>query len=258
MTSLNLVILFITNNGGLVFILFSLYCAVMEGLLFQPREYWQMTSLAAQEIILAWRFRSELNKLRKSLMDTGRSLSPSLILKLGYCTLKDYAWRGGLSSSLSQQIQHFNSLTFLLIYDFSGLDALPEWLGNLTSLTNLIIRWCKNLLRLPTVEDMQRLTKLQVLINFACPLLEQRCTKDSGTEWPKISRIPNIRIKGNLFFLFKVWRLPFHNCLSFYLSIQNQGQFLLLFNFNLWNWLIIFIQCWFCNELLNLSTHQIQ
>ncbi|CAN6564517.1 unnamed protein product [Malus baccata var. baccata] len=95
--------------------------------------------------------------------------------------------------SLPQQIQHSASLTSLSISRFDGLEALPEWLGNLTSLTKLEIWFCENLMYLPTVEAMQRLTKLHALEIGRCPRLEERCAKDSGPEWPKISHIPHLR-----------------------------------------------------------------
>ncbi|XP_048423177.1 putative disease resistance protein RGA3 [Pyrus x bretschneideri] len=92
--------------------------------------------------------------------------------------------------SLPQQIQHSASLTHLSISCFDGLEALPEWLGNLTSLTVLKIALCENLMYLPTVEAMQRLTNLHDLGIIGCPRLSERCAADSGPEWPKISHIP--------------------------------------------------------------------
>ncbi|XP_068343249.1 putative disease resistance protein RGA3 isoform X1 [Pyrus communis] len=92
--------------------------------------------------------------------------------------------------SLPQQIQHSASLTSLSISRFDGLEALPEWLGNLTSLAELTICECENLMHLPTVEAMQRLTNLHDLVIHSCPRLSERCAKDSGPEWPKISHIP--------------------------------------------------------------------
>ncbi|XP_048420331.1 putative disease resistance protein RGA4 isoform X2 [Pyrus x bretschneideri] len=93
--------------------------------------------------------------------------------------------------SLPQQIQHLTSLTYLWISSFEGVETLPEWLGSLTSLTHLRIYYCKNL------KTMQRLTKIQSLHIIRChPLLEERCRRDSGTDWPKISHIPDFRIWG--------------------------------------------------------------
>ncbi|KAM5569573.1 hypothetical protein ABKV19_016864 [Rosa sericea] len=94
--------------------------------------------------------------------------------------------------SLPQQVQHFTSLTQLDIDSFNGVEALPEWLGNLASLEDLTISDCENLKYLPSLKAMQRLTKLQTLRIYSCPLLKERCTKDSGEEWPKISHIPDI------------------------------------------------------------------
>ncbi|KAL6139837.1 hypothetical protein ACLB2K_058138 [Fragaria x ananassa] len=92
--------------------------------------------------------------------------------------------------SLPQQVQHLTSLTRLTIWSFEGVETLPEWLGNLASLVELHIWECDNLKYLPSLEAMQRLTKLQLLYVFRCPLLKERCTEDSGEEWPKISHIP--------------------------------------------------------------------
>ncbi|KAL6139855.1 hypothetical protein ACLB2K_058156 [Fragaria x ananassa] len=97
--------------------------------------------------------------------------------------------------SLPQQVQHLTSLTRLTIDSFHGVEILPEWLGNFASLMNLSIYFCDNLKYLPSLEAMQRLTKLEFLYVFRCPLLEQRCTEDSGEEWPKISHIPRVTCK---------------------------------------------------------------
>ncbi|XP_004306126.1 PREDICTED: putative disease resistance protein RGA3 isoform X1 [Fragaria vesca subsp. vesca] len=107
-------------------------------------------------------------------------------------SLELYGWPK--LKSLPQQVQHLTSLTRLDISSFKGVETLPEWLGNLASLMDLRISNCENLKYLPSLEAMQRLTKLQCLEVIGCPLLEERCTKDSGEEWPKISHIPCIEI----------------------------------------------------------------
>ncbi|KAH0992589.1 hypothetical protein GBA52_004072 [Prunus armeniaca] len=100
--------------------------------------------------------------------------------------------------SLPQQIQHLTTcLEDLRIDSFDSMEALPEWLGNLTSLIYLDIRDCKNLMYLPTVEVMQRLTKLDKLLITRCPLLAERCAKESGPEWHKISHISYIEVDGD-------------------------------------------------------------
>ncbi|XP_040373494.1 disease resistance protein RGA2 isoform X2 [Rosa chinensis] len=95
--------------------------------------------------------------------------------------------------SLPQQIQHLTCLKELWISDFKGLEALPEWLGNLTSLEALKIGLCENLKYLPTQDAMKNLTELKSLFIRGCPLLKERCTKETGPEWPKISHIPDLR-----------------------------------------------------------------
>ncbi|KAB2607212.1 disease resistance protein RGA4 [Pyrus ussuriensis x Pyrus communis] len=109
-------------------------------------------------------------------------------------SLELYGWPK--LKSLPQQIQHLTSLTDLRIYRIEGVETLPEWLGSLTSLTQLYIEDCKNLMNLPSVQAMQRLTKLQFVGIYRChPLLEERCRRDSGTDWPKISHIQGIYSK---------------------------------------------------------------
>ena len=50
--------------------------------------------------------------------------------------------------------------------------ALPEWLGNLSSLQKLYIVDCNRLLHLPTEEAMRRLTQLKTLEIYDRPNLE--------------------------------------------------------------------------------------
>ncbi|KAB2636551.1 disease resistance protein RGA4 [Pyrus ussuriensis x Pyrus communis] len=93
--------------------------------------------------------------------------------------------------SLPQVINHSTSpVTELEIVDCDGLETLPEWLGDLTSLTQLGINNCKNLKSLPSAQAMQRLTNLKHIWIDKCPFLKERCARGTGTEWPKISHIP--------------------------------------------------------------------
>ncbi|XP_061993475.1 putative disease resistance protein RGA4 [Rosa rugosa] len=119
--------------------------------------------------------------------------------------------------SLPQQIQHLTCLKQLWISDFKGLEALPEWLGNLTSLESLRICFCENLKYLPTQNAMKSLTKLKKLRSDGCPLLKERCTKETGPEWPKISHIPHLQC--NFFTTFSLF--PF-----FYKSLSHFSSFL--------------------------------
>ncbi|KAH0992606.1 hypothetical protein GBA52_004089 [Prunus armeniaca] len=153
--------LVIVNCGKLKYLPTGLHCCSSLKTL-QLGEFWE-----------------ELNSFPYFHLETGSSQLQTLILT-GWPKLK----------SLPQQIQDFTSLTSLVIHKFDGVEALEDWLGNLTSLTKLTIWFCENLKCLPSVEAMQRLTKLRTLRIWLCPLLTERCTKDSGPEWPKISHIP--------------------------------------------------------------------
>ncbi|XP_021807749.1 putative disease resistance protein At3g14460 [Prunus avium] len=65
--------------------------------------------------------------------------------------------------SLPQQIQHLTtSLTSLGIESFNGVEALPEWLGNLTSLTHLSIQECENLMYMPSLHRVVGLRELLI------------------------------------------------------------------------------------------------
>ncbi|KAF2319168.1 hypothetical protein GH714_013706 [Hevea brasiliensis] len=94
--------------------------------------------------------------------------------------------------SLPGQLQDLTALKSLQIVNFTAVEAFPEWLGKLKSLEKLEIGGCKELMYLPTT--MQGLSKLRRLKIYGCPFLKERCAKDSGSEWSKISHIPEISI----------------------------------------------------------------
>ncbi|CDP16805.1 unnamed protein product [Coffea canephora] len=97
------------------------------------------------------------------------------------------------AKSLPHQLQCLTTITSLSLFGFGAIEALPDWLGNLASLDELILHYCPNLEYLPSVDAMERL-KLRRLEIEDCPLLKRRCTPQSGSEWPKISNIPEHRI----------------------------------------------------------------
>ncbi|GKV02220.1 hypothetical protein SLEP1_g14679 [Rubroshorea leprosula] len=94
--------------------------------------------------------------------------------------------------SLPQQLQYLTTLRELWLLSFGSLEALPEWFQNLSSLQDLRIRYCPNLMHLPSVEAMRHLSNLQILYIEYCPKLKERCAIESGPEWSKISQIPDI------------------------------------------------------------------
>ncbi|GLU17198.1 hypothetical protein SLE2022_335890 [Rubroshorea leprosula] len=103
-----------------------------------------------------------------------------------------YGWEK--LTHLPPQIQHLTSLSELRIFNFNQVEALPEWLGSLSFLQTLWIGDCANLKYLPSAQAMQRLSKLQCLRIYECPELKERCAKETGLEWFKISHIPYIEI----------------------------------------------------------------
>ncbi|KAK9997659.1 hypothetical protein SO802_022345 [Lithocarpus litseifolius] len=83
--------------------------------------------------------------------------------------LRLYGW--AKLNSLPDEIQHFIALKELHINGFDGMEALPEWLGKLSSLQKLSLWCCEKLMHLPTMNAMRRLTKLERLEIIDCPKL---------------------------------------------------------------------------------------
>ncbi|XP_058184130.1 putative disease resistance protein RGA4 [Rhododendron vialii] len=114
---------------------------------------------------------------------------PALIslegLYLGYSVIKH----------LPDQLQHLTALKTLQIDTFQDLEALPQWLGNLSSLQLLRLWSCPKLMSLPSLEAIQRLTNLLILDVHNCPLLKKRC--ENGEETYKIAHIPFKRVQNN-------------------------------------------------------------
>ena len=79
------------------------------------------------------------------------------------------------------------SITFL---DCNDLEALPDWICNLSSLQRIKLANCKCLASLP--KGMPRLAKLQTLQIVDCPDLIHECVKQRSATWRKIAHIPNI------------------------------------------------------------------
>ncbi|KAK6255564.1 hypothetical protein SCA6_016869 [Theobroma cacao] len=96
--------------------------------------------------------------------------------------------------SLPPQLQHLVALKSFVICFFDGMESLPEWLGNFSSLQKLRIEKCNSLMHLPSREAMQCLSKLQGLEINRCPILAERCIKESRPEWHKIAHMPYIQI----------------------------------------------------------------
>ncbi|XP_062075956.1 putative disease resistance protein RGA3 [Humulus lupulus] len=93
---------------------------------------------------------------------------------------------------LPEALQHLPSLESMIISDFPNLTTLPDWLGNLTSLQELFIGNCLNLRSVPA--SIQQLTNLRKLSIQSCPKLQERCEKETGEDWHKITHIPNVSV----------------------------------------------------------------
>uniref|UniRef100_A0A803PYP6 Disease resistance R13L4/SHOC-2-like LRR domain-containing protein n=1 Tax=Cannabis sativa TaxID=3483 RepID=A0A803PYP6_CANSA len=96
---------------------------------------------------------------------------------------------------LPEGLQHLCSLEYLEISYILELASLPDWLGNLTTLKELKIIECPDLECIPM--SMQRLTNLKKLSIERCPKLEQKCEKEVGEDWHKISHIPHVDIRSD-------------------------------------------------------------
>ena len=61
--------------------------------------------------------------------------------------------------------------------------SLPQGIHNLTSLQELGIDNCPNLMSLPRGSRNLTFKKLEIL---DCPLLRQRCERQTGEDWPSL------------------------------------------------------------------------
>ncbi|CDP21436.1 unnamed protein product [Coffea canephora] len=101
--------------------------------------------------------------------------------------------------SLPHQIQYLTTLTSLVLRDFGGIKALPDWFGNFAALEELYLIGSKRLRHLPSEAAMRSLTKLKRLRVYGSPLLKERCTPESSgpdSQWSKVSHIQRLFIRG--------------------------------------------------------------
>ncbi|KAM4097916.1 hypothetical protein ACJW30_07G037700 [Castanea mollissima] len=104
-----------------------------------------------------------------------------------------YLWKIQELESLPEEwFKNLTSLETLYIQWCPNLTSLPEGMSHLTSLQSLDIKHCPNLTSLS--EGMSHLTSLRSLRIEGCPQLKQRCEKENGEDWDKISHIPILKI----------------------------------------------------------------
>ena len=88
------------------------------------------------------------------------------------------------------------TLTEFTIFRFSNMKSLNSMgFQHLTSLQRLEIQSCHGLRYLT---EKRLPASLSSLILEECPLLKQRCQRDKGKDWPKISHIPFIQIEDEV------------------------------------------------------------
>jgi len=94
-------------------------------------------------------------------------------------------------TQLPRQLELLTCLRLLRIESFNGIESLPEWLGNVTSLETLELLKCRNLKNLPSKEAMSNLTRLNRLDVYKCSQLE---VGEGSVEREKVSHVPNVRV----------------------------------------------------------------
>ncbi|XP_017218354.2 putative disease resistance protein RGA4 isoform X1 [Daucus carota subsp. sativus] len=88
------------------------------------------------------------------------------------------------------QFSTFPALTKLSISNFGGMKALVLSIEKLPCLNELRIHSCKDLERVLLFDESHCLEYLEI---SGCPILKERCGKESGPEWFKIQHIPGIK-----------------------------------------------------------------
>ncbi|XP_050260788.1 disease resistance protein RGA2-like [Quercus robur] len=158
----------------------------LEGRLLLKNSSWK----ALEETIEMNNRGGRASSFPSSSSSSSSSFSPPLS-KLKYLQL--WGIPEELESLPEEWFKNLTSLATLTIGGCPNLTSLPEGISHLTSLQSLDIEGCTNLTSLP--EGMSHLTSLQTLDIRGCsPQLMQRCEKEKGEDWDKISHIPNLRI----------------------------------------------------------------
>ncbi|KAK8276773.1 hypothetical protein V6Z11_D10G223800 [Gossypium hirsutum] len=97
-----------------------------------------------------------------------------------------------LENLSSNGFRNLNSLQDLTIKNCPNLKTLPG--NNMLSLQCLIIENCPSLKTLPGNNMLSSLLELEIR---GCPMMEERCKRDKGPEWSKISHIPCVVVDGS-------------------------------------------------------------
>eukprot|EP00261_Vitis_vinifera_P016740 XP_010646017.2 PREDICTED: putative disease resistance protein RGA3 [Vitis vinifera] len=100
------------------------------------------------------------------------TLAPSMkqLPLLEHLVIIDCERLNSLDGNGEDHVPRLGNLRFLFLGNLPKLEALPEWMRNLTSLDRLVIE--------------------------ECPQLTERCKKTTGEDWHKISHVSEIYIDG--------------------------------------------------------------
>ncbi|CAK7338813.1 unnamed protein product [Dovyalis caffra] len=130
----------------------------------------------------------------RSLISLPRSmkyLTALEFLTIAYCGKLDLMT---MEEEYEEEIKPLRLQTVKFV-DLPATLALPEQMlqGSADSLRTLVILGCPNIKELP--ECVGNLNKLQELVIWDCPSLSRRCQRRTGEDWPKIARIPQINVQ---------------------------------------------------------------
>ena len=148
-----------------------------------------------------------------------------------------------LSSSSSSSSPPFSKLKQLRLWMMQDLESLPvEWSKNLTSLEELEILECHNLMSLPERWVISPFYTLWKSSNV--PHLEQKCHKEIEEDWTDISHIPklSLRWKGCL-----IWeKFKEYASSGTFFSVSFLDFIYLFIYFKL----LYFLQLWYCGQFI--------
>ncbi|XP_027117892.1 putative disease resistance protein RGA3 [Coffea arabica] len=96
-------------------------------------------------------------------------------------------------NSLPEELQHLTALKEMTLYDF-GIEVLPDWIGNLSSIQSLDLSYCPKLESFPSKEIMEGLKNLENLDIEDCNLLARKwmLQNEPDSEWFKVSHIKRV------------------------------------------------------------------
>ncbi|KAG9441689.1 hypothetical protein H6P81_017543 [Aristolochia fimbriata] len=96
-----------------------------------------------------------------------------------------------IDEEVLEALEPHSNLKRLVVCGYQGR-CLASWVHKLESLQGLAVDSCPKLASLPE-KGLSR--SLQTLKIISCPLLSERCKKETGEDWHKIAHIPEVSIE---------------------------------------------------------------